>query len=297
MDGENTVVQGTVDNSTPSTPETTPVSTPENVDTGTVVENFGNEVGGDDTQVQENDSNKSVEENKTPEPEVKSEEEQTVDENKEFDPDNVDFEEEDKPIYKDIEGYDLEFAKDILDFESEEAMNYIKGELSELKELGFSQAQAEKYINSHLKAYREQQAQEQELRSEKHIKEKLNEKLTKEEKGNYKSILNWVKGISQTGAFPSEWVGDLMSNPNVVKVFNAMYKYNTSNNKVQEVPQPTPKATMSIQDALAKYKSWIVKEKGASIEKTTAFVNEMKPYISDKDMDKFNQIFRAVTKQ
>lgn len=295
MEGENTVVQGTVDNSTPSTPETTPVST-QPVDTGAVVESFGDEVGGADTQTQVETETKTVEENQTPEPETKAEEE-TVEDNKEFDPENIDFAEEDQPVYKDIEGYDLEFVKDILDFESEEAMNYIKGELAELKELGFSQAQAEKYINSHLQAYREQQEEEQEMRSEKHIKEKLNEKLTKEEKGNYKSILNWVKEISQTGAFPNEWVGDLMANANVVKVFNAMYKDRTSSNKVQEVPQPTPKMSMSVQDALAKYKDWIVKEKGASIDKTTEFVNQMKPYIAEKDMDHFNQIFRAVTKR
>lgn len=295
MEGENTTMQGTVDNSTPSTPDTTPVST-ENVDMGSVVENFGNEVGDQNIQSQENQDSNSVE-NTTNEQEPKTENEETVDDNKEFDPDNVDFESEDKPVYKDIEGYDLEFAKDILDFESEEAMNYIKGELAELKELGFSQAQAEKYINSHLKFYRDQQAQEQELRSEKHIKEKLNEKLTKEEKGNYKAILNWVKEVSQTGAFPTEWIGETMSNPNLVKIFNAMYKDRTSNNKVQEVPQPTPKSIMSVKDAVEKYKDWIVKEKGASREKTTEFVNEMRTHISEKDMENFNQIFKSVIKK
>lgn len=295
MEGENTTMQGTVDNSTPSTPDTTPVST-ENVDMGSVVENFGNEVGDQNVQSQENQDSNSVE-NTTNEQEPKTENEETVDDNKEFDPDNVDFESEDKPVYKDIEGYDLEFAKDILDFESEEAMNYIKGELAELKELGFSQAQAEKYINSHLKFYIDQQAQEQELRSEKHIKEKLNEKLTKEEKGNYKAILNWVKEVSQTGAFPTEWIGETMSNPNLVKIFNAMYKDRTSNNKVQEVPQPTPKSIMSVKDAVEKYKDWIVKEKGASREKTTEFVNEMRTHISEKDMENFNQIFKSVIKK
>ena len=294
MEGENTVVQGAVDNSThteSSAQETTDTSN-QNIDTTSVVESFGNEVSDNQSKNEEmiNTQEDTVENTET-------KDNQTDSEDKEFDPDSIDFEEEEKPFYKDIEGYDLEFAKDILDFDSEDAVNYIKGELSELKALGFSQAQAEKYINSHLKAYRDQQAQDQELRSEKHIKEKLNDKLTREEKGNYKAILNWVKEVSSDGSFPREWVGDVMSNPNLVKILNAMYKNKTSNNKVQEIPQPVTKATMSVKDAVAKYKDWIVKEKGASIDKTTEFINGLRPYIADKDMESFNQIFKSVTRK
>ena len=294
MEGENTFVQGAVDNSThteSSAQETTDTSN-QNMDTTSVVESFGNEMSDNQSQNEEmiNTQEDTVENTET-------KDNQTDSEDKEFDPDSMDFEEEEKPFYKDIEGYDLEFAKDILDFDSEDAVNYIKGELSELKALGFSQAQAEKYINSHLKAYRDQQAQDQELRSEKHIKEKLNDKLTREEKGNYKAILNWVKEVSSDGSFPREWVGDVMSNPNLVKMLNAMYKNKTSNNKVQEIPQPVTKATMSVKDAVAKYKDWIVKEKGASIDKTTEFINGLRPYIADKDMESFNQIFKSVTRK
>lgn len=294
MEGENTFVQGAVDNSThteSSAQETTDTSN-QNMDTTSVVESFGNEMSDNQSQNEEmiNTQEDTVENTET-------KDNQTDSEDKEFDPDSMDFEEEEKPFYKDIEGYDLEFAKDILDFDSEDAVNYIKGELSELKALGFSQAQAEKYINSHLKAYRDQQAQDQELRSEKHIKEKLNDKLTREEKGNYKAILNWVKEVSSDGSFPREWVGDVMSNPNLVKILNAMYKNKTSNNKVQEIPQPVTKATMSVKDAVAKYKDWIVKEKGASIDKTTEFINGLRPYIADKDMESFNQIFKSVTRK
>ena len=294
MEGENTVVQGAVDNSThteSSAQETTDTSN-QNMDKTSVVESFGNEVSDNQSQNEEmiNTQEDTVENTET-------KDNQTDSEDKEFDPDSIDFEEEEKPFYKDIEGYDLEFAKDILDFDSEDAVNYIKGELSELKALGFSQAQAEKYINSHLKAYRDQQAQDQELRSEKHIKEKLNDKLTREEKGNYKAILNWVKEVSSDGSFPREWVGDVMSNPNLVKILNAMYKNKTSNNKVQEIPQPVTKATMSVKDAVAKYKDWIVKEKGASIDKTTEFINGLRPYIAEKDMESFNQIFKSVTRK
>lgn len=288
MEGENTQAVGTVES---STPETTPTM-------DAIVDSFGEENNPQPETSNTNDVDTTDDNAPSGEQDNDTEktDEQDNTEDKPFDPDNVDFEseDEDKPIYKDIEGYDLEAYKDILDFDGEESMAYIKGELAELKNLGFNQAQMEKYVNSHIKSYQEQQAEEAELRSEKHIKQKLNDQLTKEEKGNYKAILNWVRELSNNGAFPKEWVSETMSNAKIVKMFNSMYKSNTSNNKVQEVPNPTPKAVMSVKDAFNKYKDWIIQQKGASREKTTEFVESMRPYIADKDMEHFNEIFKSV---
>ncbi len=214
-----------------------------------------------------------------------------------FDPENMDFDEGE--VYNNIEGYDLEKFKDTLDFENEEALSYIKSEMAELKALGFNQAQAEKYIQSQLDAYANTQQKEddKEEYSQKNVQAKLNESLTREEKGNYRSILNWMKEVSKDGAFPQEHITALMSNPSTVKILNTLYKNVTSTNTVKDVPTPQQKAKMGAQDAVEKYKEWIVKENGASIDKTTEFVNQMRPFIDENDLETFDEIFKAVTRK
>lgn len=275
----------------------TPVQNPEvQPTTGTVesaetidVEALANSVNPKDVQ------EPTPETNNVPEPNIEPETPPTEDQ--QFDPENMDF--EDGEVYNNIEGYDLGKFKDTLDFENEEALSYIKSEMAELKALGFNQAQAEKYIQSQLDAYAntQQKGDEKEEYSQKNIQAKLNESLTREEKGNYRSILNWMKEASRDGAFPQEHITALMSNPSTVKILNTLYKNVTSTNKVKDIPAPQPKAKMGAQDAVEKYKEWIVKESGASIDKTTEFVNQLRPYVDEGDLEAFDEIFKAVTRK
>lgn len=230
--------------------------------------------------------------------EEKSEE---VEEVEEFNPDDINLEdeqEEDKPNYKDIEGYDLEYIKDIVDFDNPEAVEYVKSEMAKLKKAGFTQEQAQLYIDSHLNNYREEEEEERRLNSKEYVVNHLKEKLTKEEKMNYKPILSLMNEVSSTGAFPKEWVKDAMSNPNLVKILNGIYKHQTNTNKVVEVPTPKQKAHMSPSVAFDKYVDWIGKQSNTTLEKTSNFIeSNLKPYILEKDMEEFNQIFRSLIKK
>lgn len=230
--------------------------------------------------------------------EEKSEE---VEEVEEFNPDDINLEdeqEEDKPNYKDIEGYDLEYIKDIVDFDNPEAVEYVKSEMAKLKKAGFTQEQAQLYIDSHLNNYREEEEEERRLNSKEYVVNHLKEKLTKEEKMNYKPILSLMNEVSSTGAFPKEWVKDAMSNPNLVKILNGIYKHQTNTNKVVEVPTPKQKAHMSPSDAFEKYADWIKKQPSTTLEKTGKFIEEdLRPYILEKDMAEFNQIFKSLIKK
>lgn len=232
---------------------------------------------------------------------TESEVEEENEEVEEFNPDDISLEdeqEEDKPNYKDIEGYDLEYIKDVVDFDNPEAVEYVKSEMAKLKKAGFTQEQAQLYIDSHLNNYREEEEEERRLNSKEYVVNHLKEKLTKEEKMNYKPILSLMNEVSSTGAFPKEWVKDAMSNPNLVKILNGIYKHQTNTNKVVEVPTPKQKAYMSPSAAFDKYVDWMGKQSSTTLEKTSNFIeSDLKPYILEKDMKEFNQIFRSLMKK
>lgn len=285
-----TTVETPIANTEGQTPVETPIPTGQ-IDVEALANSVSPEDVPDNTPKVEVETKPNTEPETPPVVETKPEEEDKV-----FDPDKTEF--DDGEIYNNIEGYDLEKFKDTLDFESEEALSYIKAEMAELKALGFNQAQAEKYIQSQLDAYSNTQKEgNQEEYSQKNVQAKLNESLTREEKGNYRSILNWMKEVSKDGAFPQEHITVLMSNPSTVKILNTLYKNVTSTNKVKDIPVSQPKAKMGAQDAVNKYKDWIVKESGASVDKTTDFVNQMRPYIDENELETFDEIFRAVTRK
>ena len=274
----------------------TPIETTETNTTEDTTESIANELSDNENNI---DNQESVEEQSETQEQENVDENKEVEEQEEFDPEDLDFDKEDEetPIYKDIEGYDLEEYKDIFDFDNEESLSFIKDELGKLKKAGFNQEQADLYIKSHLQSYQEEQAEEEKLHSKEYVKEKLKAKLSKEEQRNYKPILNLMKEISSTGAFPKEWITDAMSNPNLVKILNGIYKHQTNTNTVKEVPQPKQKATMTPTMAFEKYTDWIVSQKDTTLDKTSNFVESLRPYILEKDMDEFNQIFKSVIKK
>ncbi len=262
------------------------------------------------TENEVNDIAKEVDIDNTKEVEIQSNqdnqdnEENEVGENEEdFNPEDIDLEDEEdddkeQPNYKNIEGYDLEYVKDIVDFDNPEVVEYIKSEMAKLKKAGFTQEQAQLYIDSHLNAYKEDEIEEKRLNSKEYVVNHLKEKLTKEERMNYKPILSLMNEISSTGAFPKEWIKDAMSNPNLVKILNGIYKYQTNTNKVTEIPAPKQKAHMTPSSAFDKYADWIKKQPSTTLEKTGKFIEEnLRPYILEKDMAEFNQIFKSLIKK
>lgn len=279
-------------------PNTEPqVSAPTNTEDtmGDIVNEISGKENGEETKSPENEPQKQKDDDKS-----------TEDNQEDFNPDDVNFDEEDdkkdkeedKPIYKDIEGYDLEAFKDILDFENEEAMGYIKNELSELKANGFNQKQAEYYINSHLKNYREEQEEERLLNSKEHIIQDLKTNLTQEERRNYKAITNLMNELSNEGNFDRSIVKSMMSIPMGVKILNSMYKKMTNSNTVLETPVTKPKVVMTPNIAFDKYKEWIVSQPKVTIDNTKEFIEQnLKPYISTEDMDDFNEIFKSILKK
>lgn len=222
--------------------------------------------------------------------------EKEMDYNKEFNVDDLDMDEEfNKKI---VDDYDLTSFKDLLDFDSPEAMEVINEEIAKIKELGFNQQQAEYYIKSHLDAYQESIAEEREMYSAKNTIQRLNEKLTREEKMNYKPIVNWLKSVDKDGTIPKQWLNDVMGNPNLVKMLNVLYKgsLNGRNNVVEQPVTNKRVTSISPLDVRAKWQEWITKENNVTKEKSRAFLDEYKQYISKDDMEDFNKIFSTIYK-
>ena len=285
-------------------PETT-VLTETQENTSTIIDDISNSL--DTTEDQTNETvtettptKEDVVETEEPtetEVEVESKEEDT-EQKEDFDPEDLDFEseEENEENQYNVEGYDLQDYKDVLDFDNEESLEFIKGECKKLKDAGFTPEQAKLYIDSHISKYKEDAEEELKHNSKEYITEKLNTKLSKEEKRNYKPILNLMKEVSNQGAFPQEWIKDAMSNPNLVKILNGIYKHQTTTNNVVEVPKPVKKSFMTPDVAFDKYKDWITAQPSVTLQKTSDFVNSLKSSIREEDMDTFNAIFKNVMK-
>lgn len=254
---------------------------------------------------QEENKEEPAEPEKTPEDEKP---EENKEEKKAFNPEEVDFEdktekkegeekeekkEEDEDNPNKIEGYDLDSFKDILDLESEDSRSYLQNELKELKELGFTQKQTNKYIEKQIQLYQKQQENEKRESSLEYKTEKLNKELSVEEKRNYKPILSWVKeGIGEE--VPSEWVNDIMGNPKLVKVFNSLYKQATNNNNVQDIEVPKPKTNATIESAIAEFKKKMGEKDEIPMSETKEIALGLQKTLSGEDLNQFNQIYKTI---
>lgn len=246
-----------------------------------------------------------VEENKeTPPQEVKEDKiEDKPEEQEDFDPNDISFDDEEEkkgdeetPIYKDIEGYDLEAFKDILDFENEEALSIIKDEVAELKKNGFSQAQVEYFINYHLKNYNEEIEEDKKYNSKEYVMQNLKEHLSQEEKRNYKAINSLMNEITADNTIDKDVAKTIMSSPQGVKILNVIYKKMTNTNTVLETPAPKPKMELTPTGAFERYKEWILKEPKVTKEKTVEFIKGLQNQVAQTNMPEFEEIFRTFLK-
>lgn len=124
-----------------------------------------------------------------------------------FDPDEMEFDEDNV-----IAGYDLSKFKDKFDLDDPE----IIAQAEELQKLGFTQEQMEYFAEKQLVKPEEPKRTKQDIQNE------LKEKLTTQEKRNYKSVVNFVKS-SLEGTEYEKYANDISTNPNLIKLFNQMY--------------------------------------------------------------------------
>lgn len=215
--------------------------------------------------------------------------EEKVEEQKEFDPDELEFEEEEEKIDEaemyTFDEYNLEAYKDIFDFETPESRAIIQDEVAKLKAKGYSQEKVEGYIDALL----ERESNKREVVTAETVKAELNESLSKEEKANYKAIGNWLRDGIKGTEFEGAKYKDIMSNPQLVKLMNTLYKQSIGKNGVKtvEMPKPTPKVQYDYMTAMGSVQDKIMS--GMSDADLTEHIKDMASKMKAEDLERYKE--------
>lgn len=208
----------------------------------------------------------------------------------EFDPSSL-FTEEDgieKANYVFGE-YDLSKYKDILDFKNEELVNEFNSYADKYSNLGFTQEQVEFILDERISEAQESERRKERKPTQKEIKERLQNSLTKEEIRNYNSIGKFVRYIVDGTEF-EEKANEILQNPSLIKLFNMAYKKSlgkTTNINAISKKQERQISSMSIDDATNKLLKAI--EKGEADE---SLVKQLKASVTDKEA--FDDLLEAL---
>lgn len=233
-----------------------------------------------------------LEETTEPEPEeekqedpIPEEEPEKKEEPKEFDPDELEFEEEEKKEDENpynIDGYNLEAYKDIFDFETPESRQYIEEEVAKLKEKGYTQEKLEGYVDALLQSFNNTQEQD----TAETVKAELNESLSKEEKANYKAIGNWLKDNIKGSEFEGDKYKSIMSNPQLVKLMNTLYKQSISKTGVKtvDIAKPVPKVQMNYKTAMES-----LADQNLSGDEFKAYAKDLTSKMKGEDLAQFKE--------
>lgn len=215
----------------------------------------------------------------------------------EWDSDLVDF---DNPEEVQLtEGqYDFSRYSEMFDLTNPEVVNTLNENTQALRELGFTQAQLEYYLDDMINLKNQISQKPQPTVEE--IKEKLNTKLTVEEKRNYNSIKNWVRQAAGNDAEVSQLVNQALGNSQIVKILNAIYKSNLGGNYNPNsyAPEPTNRGGIPLDNLAERFNSWLISE-GRWQDKETkkAYLKELRNHVNKAELSKFDAKYRDFLNQ
>lgn len=218
--------------------------------------------------------------------EVKENTDETI-ESDEFNPDEL-FDEEDgkEEISYNIAGYDLSKYKDVLDFENEENVKEFAEHMQKYYDKGFTQEQVEFLLEDKLSDYEEKEPKKP---TQKEIKERLQNSLTKEEIRNYKATTNMIRDFVSGTEFEGK-LKDIVQNPTLVKLFHNVYKKSlgkTTNLGSVTKRQEKQIASMSYDEARGELMK-VITQKGDKVKTAKSLYNQ----VSDKNT--FSQLLNTV---
>lgn len=209
----------------------------------------------------------------------------------EFNPDEMDFEDGANVF----EGYDLGKFAETLNLEDEANVKIITSEMQKLKEKGFSQEQAEYFVEQQVRLMQEYEADiEPAPVTQAEVKKVLNESLTKEEKLNYKPILGWLKEDAKSIGLTDRQVQEAMQNPILVKLMNGFYKRAAGKGGVKtvEVKAPESNVTMDFGTAMKQVQDKILA--GTSKEDVIKFAKGLETSLKGDQLDQFKVTFGRI---
>ncbi|MGL4971241.1 MAG: hypothetical protein ACRC45_06390, partial [Cetobacterium sp.] len=232
-----------------------------------------------------------VVETETPTEENKEESSPENDEDSKFSPEDIDFNENKLTV----EGYNLEKYAEVFDFDNENNIKMIGAEMQKLKEKGYTQKEAEIFIDAKIEAIEEYEADIKPVPVTKsEVMKVLTESLSREEKANYKPILGWTKEVGESiGLTPSQ-INEAMSNPILVKLMNGFYKKAVGNGgvKTAEVKAPESSITMDFGTAMKQVQDEIIK--GTPKDDVIKFAKNLETSLKGEQLEQFKATFGRI---
>ena len=208
------------------------------------------------------------------------------DDDEEFDPNKMDFSENDAIFGK----YDLSKFKDRILFDNTEAMEAFNQEAKKMEELGFTQEQVDYICESVLGLNNEVQQPEKLTRKE--VQANLKKVLTIEEQRNYAATNNFATEALK-GTELEVNTKEIMSNPYLVKLVNAVYR-KASNGKVinkSTIPVQKTNVNYTVENAQAQYDKYLSENPDSKREDKVNFLTGIYKKLPEKEKGKFENIF------
>lgn len=177
---------------------------------------------------------------------VDNEDNQEESQDEEFDPDKL-FEDENYNYQ--FGQYDLSKYKDVFDFDNEELISEFTQYAKEYSDRGFTQEQIEFILDDKIKDLKSEEPKH--IPTQKEIKEKLNNSLSREEKRNYSMINNFIGNVLKGSELEGK-EKEIMQNPALVKMLNLVYKNSlnaTTNIKSMQKPKEKQIKSISLDEA------------------------------------------------
>ena len=203
--------------------------------------------------------------------------------------DEIDFD-DDEGLYV-IGSYDLNAYKEELGLDNSDNLEKVTNWIAGFEEAGFTQEQIDFLIKKEL-ADDDEEEPEKKPKTKLEIKAELNKALTIEERRNYNSVKSYVTGLLGEGEL-AQYKDDILHNPNLVKLFNLVYKDKIGKQATGKVngglhkPQEKRVANVSIDDAFAQIQTTLSKK--GDVKK---LVKELTGRVNDKDS--FAQLIKTM---
>lgn len=207
-----------------------------------------------------------------------------------FAPEDITFDD----IEHTVDGFNLSKYKDVLNFEEEEGVAAIQAEIKKVKAKGYSQKEAEIYIDAKLEMIKEsEQERKEETMSRAEVSKLLSEKLNREEKANYKPILNTLREKAEVLGLSPDQISEAMSNPILIKLMNTFYSGSTKGAvSTAEVKSPVNRTSLDYSAAMKAVQDKIMK--GSSREEIAKYAQTLENSVKSDQLDEYRTTYKRV---
>ncbi len=221
---------------------------------------LGTELEGDDEELN------NLEGDENPEGDDQGSEDEESDE---FNPDDFEFEES-----LNYDGFDLSEFKEKIDFGNDEVVKIVKAKTKEMKDLNFSQDQANYVVNQLLGKQQDSQPQK---KTKEDIDKHLKENLSVSAQRNYKAVVGFAKEITKDMENPDGVAKAIAENPFLIELLHGAFKktQHAKPNTAKRSQETKSTGILAVDKAEEQYLDFVKKTPDLTPEKRKEYINNM----------------------